>query len=55
MNSERTKVFTFHSNNTKLWADYKDDEPLPIIPWAHNIKSQTNIWITVQSKKKKRY
>ena len=44
-------------NETKRWADYEDDDFLPIIPWAPHVKqvspkSDTNEWITVNSKKK---
>ena len=42
---------------TKRWADYEDDNLLPIIPWAQNIKqvsikSEPCEWITVKSNKK---
>lgn len=42
---------------TKQWADYEDDNLLPIIPWAQNIKqvsikSEPCEWITVKSNKK---
>lgn len=54
---------------TKRWADYQDDELLPIIPWAPHVKpsspksetrkwtnvnSETRGWTTVKSKKKRK-
>jgi hypothetical protein len=43
--------------DTKRWADYDDDDLLPIIPWALHIKqvsvkSEPSEWTTVKSKKK---
>ena len=45
--------------DTKRWADYEDDDLLPIIPWAPHIKqvsvkSEPSEWTTVKSKKKRR-
>lgn len=43
----------------KEWADYTDDETLPVIPWIKNIteeQEKKNIdkqWITVKYKKKR--
>ena len=51
---------SFGSNNeTKRWADYEDDDLLPIIPWAPHVKqvslkSEPSEWTTVKSKKKRR-
>lgn len=52
---------------TIRWADYKDDDLLPVIPWKPNIKQYTyktnessewktgsSEWITVKSKNKRR-
>lgn len=40
--------FKIISSDTKLWADYdQDDDILPIIPWAPHIKS---VSIKLQSK-----
>lgn len=44
---------------TKRWADYDDDDFLPIIPWAPHVKqvslkSEPSEWTTVKSKKKRR-
>ena len=41
---------------TKRWADYEDDDSLPIIPWAPYIKPvslmpESSEWTTVKSKK----
>ena len=46
-------------NQTKRWADYEDDDLLPIIPWAPHVKqvslkSETSEWTTVKSKKKRK-
>jgi hypothetical protein len=46
-------------NQTKCWADYEDDDLLPIIPWAPHVKqvslkSETSEWTTVKSKKKRK-
>lgn len=54
-----------HSNSSsfpsttdiKRWADYKDDDLLPIIPWVYDvknvsIKSEPCEWTTVKSRKK---
>ena len=44
----------------KEWADYTDDESLPVIPWIKNItteptKNNTDeTWITVKPKKKRK-
>lgn len=43
---------------TKRWADYDDDDFLPIIPWAPHIKSvslkpEVCEWTIVMSKKKR--
>jgi len=44
----------------KEWADYTDDETLPVIPWIKNITAEPgkkNIyeqWITVKHKKKRK-
>ena len=49
---------SFCSNTkTKRWADYKDDDLFPIIPWAPYVKPvsmnpKPNEWTTVKSKKK---
>lgn len=45
--------------DTKRWADYEDDDLLPIIPWAPHVKqvslkSEPSEWTTVKSKKKRR-
>ena len=53
------QLYFFSNTETKRWADYKDDDLLPIIPWAPHvkqvsIKSETSKWITVKSKKKRR-
>jgi len=51
---------SFGSNTeTKRWADYEDDDLLPIIPWAPHVKqvslkSEPSEWTTVKSKKKRR-
>lgn len=51
------------SSDTKLWADYdEDDYILPIIPWAPHIQSvsiklqpnESQEWTTVKSKKKRK-
>jgi len=51
------------SSDTKLWADYDDDDDiLPIIPWAPHIQSvsiklqpnESQEWTTVKSKKKRK-
>lgn len=53
------QLFFFSNTETKRWADYEDDDLLPIIPWATHvkqvsIKSETSEWTTVKSKKKRR-
>ena len=56
-------VSTPVSYDTKLWADYDDDDDiLPIIPWAPHIQSvsiklqpnEYQEWTTVKSKKKRK-
>lgn len=47
------------TTKTKRWADYDDDDLLPIIPWAPHIKqvslkSEPCEWTTVKSKKKRK-
>ena len=51
--------FVYYPTETKRWADYYDDDLLPIIPWAPHVKqipnksdSKSSEWTTVKSKKK---
>ena len=42
-----------------MWADYPNDDTLPIIPWVKLIKPEskqhiTEQWVTVKSKKKRK-
>lgn len=42
--------------SVRRWADYKDDEPLPVIVFGivmNPIDSDSETWETVKSKKKK--
>ena len=48
-----------YNTQIKRWADYEDDDLLPIIPWAPHVKqvslqTQPSDWTTVKSKKKRR-
>lgn len=52
-------MFSNSNQQTKRWADYNNDELLPVIPWAPNvmtviIKYEKSEWITVKSKKKRK-
>ena len=55
--------YTIISSDTKLWADYdEDDYMIPTIPWAPHIKAvsiklqpnESQEWTTVKSKKKRK-
>lgn len=58
--SYTTTYYNFYDSQhkTKSWADYKHDEPLPVIPWAPHIKPplinspDSDLWTTVKRKKK---
>ena len=48
-----------YNTQIKRWADYEDDDLLPIIPWAPHVKqvslqTKPSDWTTVKSKKKRR-
>lgn len=47
------------TTENKKWADYNDDDLLPVIPWAPHIQSFSNKsdsggWTTVKSKKNRK-
>lgn len=49
--------YRYSYTETKHWSDYDDDDLLPVIPWAPHIKqvsikSNSDEWTTVKSKKK---
>lgn len=55
-------MFSNSNQQTKRWADYNDDELLPVIPWAPHViavtikydKYEKSEWTTVKSKKKRK-
>jgi len=58
MHSNCSSFTSTTTTHTKRWADYEDDDLLPIIPWATHVKlvslkSEPSEWTTVKSKKKR--
>lgn len=53
------RILSVHPHGAGGRSDYDDDDLLPVIPWAPHIKqvslkSESNEWTTVKSKKKHR-